>query len=275
VRVESKIVLLRERRPPSIGPLPPRAARPSPPPSPRSTGERERRRAFSIIELLVVIGIIAILLGLFLPALSQSRRAAKSLQCKSNLRELGHALQTYANVNNGWFYPVGYEPYSGDFMPDAFGTRVAPHERWPVTVFKIKMPSPMPYNPAAYDQSPYDPQAFPAAPFTQAVLVCPSDVEPYEAHSYVVNGHIAEHRNRVGGTGLGGKSGSNIILAGEKRSDERDYYMQSEDFARVVEPFRHGIHLRSNYLYLDGHVDNATPGQAILGIDPWDVAPTP
>jgi prepilin-type processing-associated H-X9-DG protein len=233
------------------------------------------RRAFSIIELLVVIGVIAVFLGLLVPALSPSRRSARSLQCKSNLRELGHALRMYANVNNGWFYPVGYEPFSGDFMSDAFGTRVPPHERWPMTVFKVRAPNPLPYNPAAYDQSDYDPQAFPAAPFTPAVLVCPADVDPEEAHSYVVNGHIADYRHRTGGTGLGGKSGSSVILAGEKRSWERDYYMQSEDFARVVEPFRHGIHLRSNYLYLDGHVDNATPKDALNGIDPWDVAAAP
>jgi prepilin-type N-terminal cleavage/methylation domain-containing protein len=233
------------------------------------------RRAFSLIELLVVIGIIAVLLGLILPAISQSRHSARSLQCKSNLRELGHALQMYANINNGWFYPVGYEPVSGDFMSDAFGTRVPPHERWPMTVFKIRMPNPMPYDPGAYEQAVYDPQAFPAAPFTPGVLVCPADVEPYEAHSYVVNGHIADYRQCTGGTGLGGKSGSNIILAGEKRNDQRDYYMQAEDFSRVVEPFRHGIDLRSNYLYLDAHVDNATPREALSGIDPWDVAASP
>ena len=52
-----------------------------------------RSRAFSLIELLVIIGIIAVLLGLLMPALSASRRSARSLQCKSNLRELGHALQ--------------------------------------------------------------------------------------------------------------------------------------------------------------------------------------
>ncbi len=238
-------------------------------------GYESTPRAFSIIELLVVIGIIAVLLGLILPALSQSRRAARALQCKSNLRQLGHALQMYANVYNGWFYPVGYEPVTGQFMPDAFGTRVPPHERWPMTVFKLGMPNPMPYDPAAYDESIYDPQSFPAAPFTPAVLVCPADVEPCEAHSYVVNGHIADHRYRTGGSGLGGKSASSVILAGEKYSDERNYYMQHADFGRVVEPFRHGPHLRSNYLYLDGHVDNVAPGEALSGIDPWDLAPAP
>jgi prepilin-type processing-associated H-X9-DG protein len=157
-------------------------------------------------------------------------------------------------------------------MSDKFG----PHERWPMRVFKVGcVRSELPYNPAAYDQAAYEPEAFPAAPFTPPVLVCPADVEPYEAHSYVLNGHIADHRNRTGGTGVGGKSASAVIVAGEKYSDERDYYMQHADFVRVVEPFRHGPHLRSNYLYLDGHVDNATPRDALQGIDPWDVAAAP
>ena len=196
---------------------------------------RPHPRAFSLIELLVIIGIIAILLGLLLPVLSQSRRSARSLQCKANLRDLGHALQMYANINSGWYFPVGFDPDGGDFMSDAFGTRVPPHERWPATVFKVKVPSPMPYDSAAYDQSVYDPESFPAAPFTPPVLVCPADVEPFEAHSYVVNGHIADYRHRTGGTGLGGRSASDVILGGEKRSSERDYYMQAEDFSRVVE----------------------------------------
>lgn len=233
------------------------------------------RRGFSLIELLVVIGLIAVLLGLLMPALSHSRRSARALQCKSNLRQLGHALHMYRNDHNGWFYPIGYDPYTGEFRSDAFGTSVPPHERWPMKTFKVRFPSPMPYDPAAYTQEPYDPDGFPATPFTPEVLRCPADVEPYDAHSYCLNGHIADYRNRTRGTGLGGKSASDIVLAGEKFTFQRDYYMQSEDFARVVEPLRHGIRLRSNYLYLDGHVDNVSPQRAAKGLDPWDVEPTP
>ncbi len=204
-----------------------------------------RRRGFTLVELLVVIGIIALLISMLMPALASARQKALMMQCLSNERQIGVSLMDYVNNWNGHFFPPGMGANAAD--PPPATTNV-----WPCVVFGRSDPP---------------------------IMMCPNDPDAGFLHSYIMNNHLSDHDIKYwsGVNALAGVTPDKIIVMGEKVTTEIDYYMDPGDFSRLTEPFRHGP-VGSNYLFMDWHAEPMLPpipGKTSFGaVDPWDLNDT-
>jgi prepilin-type processing-associated H-X9-DG protein/prepilin-type N-terminal cleavage/methylation domain-containing protein len=133
---------------------------------------RRPTRAFTLVELLVVIGIIAVLVGILLPVLGQARESARMIKCSSNLRNIATAALQYSFDNKGYLLPAIIWK-DGSVEPDA----------WPHLLVSRK------YLPRQNIKAANAPIAF------NSVLVCPSTVEFTTANS-LIDG-VREHKSMV------------------------------------------------------------------------------
>jgi prepilin-type processing-associated H-X9-DG protein len=195
--------------------------------------------------------IIAVLYGILLPAVSKARQSANSVVCQSNMRQVGLAMLSYADAQDGWLFPtlMGWNqgtmgtPGVTVYFDPATGQTV--HNVWTTKMFSQ-------WNPP--------------------IMICPSDQQPNGEHSYVLNEHMGYWNIKYSTAPPLGKSPSEVVLMGEKKTLKYDYYMEYGDFDTVVEQYRHGLTLGSNYLMLDLHVETELPADAKQGLDPWDFA---
>jgi prepilin-type N-terminal cleavage/methylation domain-containing protein len=146
---------------------------------------------FTLVELLVVIGIIALLIAILLPALSRARESANQIKCGSNLRQIGMAMFMYTSDNAGYF-PAAARADRQELNDYVYWQQ--PSTYWDSNLFSVALGNPRSLDNGAlvkYMGRHFNPQAWtcpsddPASHLATYTLV--PGVYPHYPYSYTMN----------------------------------------------------------------------------------------